>query len=109
MSQPDWIISFIALGWLAGCYFFLFRKSDKTEAASARSDRDVIKFHSAETTQTPNQSEPNPEFPESVTLYTETASIAEPRTEPNPSLLSPSNDEDLIDLRSLSINIFKPE
>lgn len=105
MSQLGWNIFIISVCWLAGCYYFLFRKrSDKISKASSRSESEVITFYKPEELASPDAPSHHISFPESVTLYTETI-IPSNASDPPKDSHAQVNDEDLIDIRTLSLNI----
>ncbi|HEY0655492.1 MAG TPA: hypothetical protein VGD65_20295 [Chryseosolibacter sp.] len=102
MASTTAIILIASMTWITLCYFLLFRKkSPKGINTSLRTDEDVIAFHPL----TKNIHEPAPspaappdEMPEDILL---TPTLAPNVIDEEDNI----NDEDLIDLRTLSLNL----
>jgi hypothetical protein len=108
MSAVGSTIIFICLAWIVGCYYFLFRKHGDTKSSTSRSEKDVITFHSPEKISSLDPTTQTSEFPSSITLYTETLGSSTPPVDSTVADDSQFNDDDLIDIRTLSLNITNP-
>jgi hypothetical protein len=106
MSSTTWIILAASIFWIAFCYFFLFRRKENSVASSStRTPEEVIAFYQPLISDISSQ--PKSEFTNSVldsenNLVAETLEVA--NTQP---LAQDQNikDEDLIDIRTLSLNL----
>jgi hypothetical protein len=106
MTTTGIIISFVCIGWIAGCYYFLFRRSNsKTTGAGLRSERDVISFIGDASTQSPDLPVSFSEFAETNLTDLAHAPIIEANTTILMNDHNQINDNELIDIRTLSLNI----
>lgn len=104
MLSHGWIILVISAFWIALSYFFLFRKGASVPTStSTRKDEDVITFH------TPTDIIPDVETVDATPTQSAipTTQLTTHQTLPDSTLAtSPDiNDDDLIDLRTLSLDI----